>query len=1040
MIQEWPLTPTPNPHGEHLPIVPPTGWPAYRVLYNMLKACVLQLTQPIPMSAPSQVKDAILYVDSLIQQCAQAIHTQIERTLTEGLHALPSRVTSPTHLHLARSVALALYDEDMARGRLKSLLPMATSPAQRALLRAHALTLLNTNLAPFRLILEQAEQSGTSPTLLNLTHQALLAAHRASPPPRHTTADPGPRTAVGPTPSCAATVAAPVLITTDPNPPPARAIWLPPPPQRMLPATYGVRTEVKTEPQADGTATCSHSPLPRSPPSKRGRAFGVGPSPMDRVGGEVHETHTMQFNKRATGLTPIHKTTSPAAHHGQQPTGEQRADPRQPSVESSRIVHQASPPPISPLLFTSQLDTPVPIRRPRAVKRPASPGLLEQGVGTSARTHPYSPRRPAGLAPQLSIDPSMYGRQALKLPVSSRPTLPPLPQRTASKRRSARTHSTTASRTPGSAFTPPPPNLACPSCPSHSPSPTLVTAHKRLHRAIVQLEPLPRGHPAPTGLPARVASSQPSGPRVQHAGTSSPQHASLAAAAPPPASPPALPSASKRPVWQIKMASDPLSNLYPCHLLYRGQRFRSAEQAFQFVMAQKAGFPQLLPAILQATNGVQAKHAARPAKNAATLKLCTWGMLCPLRHILRAKHQQVPAFRAALLRRPGRTLTHPVKDSFWGAAPSTNPNRRNEPGRDWYAHTLTQIRAELLAGYDGPPPSEEPECHSPPPAMEESTVAHPPSKESGSRWDPTPPASPPRHPIPGNAHRQHPTKTPMSLEPFVPTIPIAVTNSAQPSAASILQATQALSPAEGRLGLPAQQPSSPAALQAPPNSPSGTSDLAPVPLNTPPPVLELRDCLYTFPQSTISRYVGKKSRWTLPPTRASLLILGDHQLSMCRHATMPFADVQVLSLPRATVRTLHDLLHRSTPPSTKGHGPPPTVVLIAVGINHRSWAPTTTTKELAKLLFKARRFWPKATLVFPLANTPSQLGAKQASNLACYNRELSLKSYLVPDTARLPPLPNAEFQVSRDGILWSATTAQLMLDHWARQLRLTGIL
>ena len=116
----------------------------------------------------------------------------------------------------------------------------------------------------------------------------------------------------------------------------------------------------------------------------------------------------------------------------------------------------------------------------------------------------------------------------------------------------------------------------------------------------------------------------------------------------------------------IQGKDDILSNFHPSKLTFRGNSFRSAEQAYQYEKAMFLDEREIAQSIRDAKDAVQAKRFGRDLthkfKNIPTLNQIfqKWDMKKRdiMREILWAKTKQVDLFRSKLLRTQNRNLTH----------------------------------------------------------------------------------------------------------------------------------------------------------------------------------------------------------------------------------------------------------------------------------------------------------------------------------------------------------------------------------------------
>ena len=162
----------------------------------------------------------------------------------------------------------------------------------------------------------------------------------------------------------------------------------------------------------------------------------------------------------------------------------------------------------------------------------------------------------------------------------------------------------------------------------------------------------------------------------------------------------------------IQGKNDILSNFYPSQLTFRGNSFRSAEQAYQYEKAMFLGELDVAQSIRDAKDAVQAKHFGRDLtykfKNTPNLNQIfqKWDMKKRdiMREILWAKTKQVDLFRSELLKTQNRNLTHNLPDRFWGSCYMSNSGKEYI-GHNVFAILLMEIRDSLSSDRSPIPPT-----------------------------------------------------------------------------------------------------------------------------------------------------------------------------------------------------------------------------------------------------------------------------------------------------------------------------------------------
>ena len=130
----------------------------------------------------------------------------------------------------------------------------------------------------------------------------------------------------------------------------------------------------------------------------------------------------------------------------------------------------------------------------------------------------------------------------------------------------------------------------------------------------------------------------------------------------------------------------PLSNLFPCDIVFRGRLFKSAEHAYQYEKALCLKEPELADVIWKATDGYNAKRFAKPLSNHPLMSewlLCRHQIMCA---IVEHKYCQVPLFQEEINQAGSPYLVENTPNQFWAAgkvlrSPSVK-EIRNLPGRN----------------------------------------------------------------------------------------------------------------------------------------------------------------------------------------------------------------------------------------------------------------------------------------------------------------------------------------------------------------------
>ena len=141
----------------------------------------------------------------------------------------------------------------------------------------------------------------------------------------------------------------------------------------------------------------------------------------------------------------------------------------------------------------------------------------------------------------------------------------------------------------------------------------------------------------------------------------------------------------------------PLSNLYPCNLIYRGEVFLSSEAAFQYTRATTCGYKREAQLIKSERKAFKVKQLARDIKSTGE-----WEDTCEqvMREILLEKFKRNAECKQALLATGNRALFEGTGDKKWGCGlPISKADliTFKNPGKDLMGHLLEEIRRLLTS-------------------------------------------------------------------------------------------------------------------------------------------------------------------------------------------------------------------------------------------------------------------------------------------------------------------------------------------------------
>ncbi|XP_029629921.1 leucine-rich repeat extensin-like protein 5 isoform X2 [Salmo trutta] len=151
------------------------------------------------------------------------------------------------------------------------------------------------------------------------------------------------------------------------------------------------------------------------------------------------------------------------------------------------------------------------------------------------------------------------------------------------------------------------------------------------------------------------------------------------------------------------------------------------------------------------------------------------------------------------------------------------------------------------------------------------------------------------------------------------------------------------------------------------------------------------------------------------------LIIGDSNLNRIPPFNNP--NIQVDSYPGATFYHFTKVLEK-----TPIHTDTATVV-ISVGLNNKDHDPfQTSLKQLSGMHKEAKKTFPNATIYIPVISHSPLLTSQQKRNLKLIN------AYITTNFPTLLEIPQDTFHTTTDLIHWTSTTADLIFQHWCRQL------
>lgn len=216
--------------------------------------------------------------------------------------------------------------------------------------------------------------------------------------------------------------------------------------------------------------------------------------------------------------------------------------------------------------------------------------------------------------------------------------------------------------------------------------------------------------------------------------------------------------------------------------------------------------------------------------------------------------------------------------------------------------------------------------------------------------------------------------------------------------------------------LPVQGPCTTGASKYPP-SPPPQPHLQPQPQPQPKPTHPSQKPFYHK-----ARPNYKVADWNIEG-HTPTLIIGDSNLNRIPPFNNP--NIQVDSYPGATFYHFIKVLEK-----TPIHTDTATVV-ISVGLNNKDHDPfQTSLKQLSGMHKEAKKTFPNATIYIPVISHSPLLTPQQKRNLKLIN------AYITTNFPTLLEIPQDTFHTTTDLIHWTSTTADLIFQHWCRQLHL----
>jgi ribA/ribD-fused uncharacterized protein len=428
-------------------------------------------------------------------------------------------------------------------------------------------------------------------------------------------------------------------------------------------------------------------------------------------------------------------------------------------------------------------------------------------------------------------------------------------------------------------------------------------------------------------------------------------------------------------IRRVRGPKDPLSNFFPCSLNFRGQKLKSVEHAYHWDKAIQHDCYSAAERIMRAPTALDAKRIAdkeivvAPAWESYKLDL----MLDLLIH----KGQQNQSFFNELVQSVGYTITHPVKDSFWGSGLQGN-------GDDHFSKLLVKARTILTS---------DPQHLGSPTATDQNTSLHQAKVSSQNE------------PMTTSLHQAQVDPSPVSTTP-PPQTPTDTQSLWSPTPTRGWETTPPLNrqpnfsvedtPARGTRSHTVRRQLSSTSTQG-------------------------KGILHRHPKLRHS-----KASWKLNKVEKPILVIGDSNLSNIQALN---SNTQIESFPGANFYSIKMVLQRSF--ESKIDVSLAQQVILSVGIlEKRNKSHTTSIPELRRLINSANKLFPNATVFIAQINFSQSLSDLEKQNLRNINEFIRTRN-LCPNLKRLD---HSKFKVIDDNIHWTSKTADAFLEHWLNLL------
>ena len=515
------------------------------------------------------------------------------------------------------------------------------------------------------------------------------------------------------------------------------------------------------------------------------------------------------------------------------------------------------------------------------------------------------------------------------------------------------------------------------------------------------------------------------------------------------------------PIRIIQGHRDPLSNFFPCTINFNGNRFRSAEHAYQYSKATFLGASSMLTLAIR--NAPYVKDAKTMGTQVTQMfqhnhrKMSSWNSQkrSLMGQILLAKARQVDLFKQELLKTEDMELRHNVPDSFWGSSYTDHRTGTAYQGKNVLVGLLQRVRhimqIDVKWSLNNAPQGT---LQTDPLPSTSSTPSNPSTHSTNPTPSPNPtPSLPSSNPTPANSPTSFNSSfscavsnpfSPLSVDDYPP-LPA---QSSSPANLSGNSTDLSCSPkilgykAERRRNMkPTFFNSSSKTTSSP--SPCSSLNLSPCPSTPIQTSTQPTSRAYTQTSNLASELPPvsgpnitchkDRTKWKIPKIRSKVAILGDSNINRADTISAQTRSIECHSYPGARLCHLNNMFSKHQTPQEM-----PEVVILSIGINNRDNQPATHKSQLNTLLKSCSKVFPKSQIYIPQINVPPQIPPHQTNSLMILNQMINELTKNTPNVHTITKLPHNKYTIdakdTKYRIHWNRATANEMLSHWLSHL------